>query len=279
MKKSIFTLLVASFISVGAFAQACGNSGPAACSPTGGPSTGGFQDPNDIPCIERGEAVSQSIQIAMFTQFNFQGQQSVDSIQIDAIGNLPCGVCWATNKTTNRFNANEDGCIILTGSTNDAAGQYKFAFTFTAWINGGAVGITVPPSLTNAAGIKYFIRVKNNGSTTCPTVDTSANATNLTASASCTLGINDAYQTISALAVNPNPMNSTAVVTFEAEETATYTMSITDITGKIVSLSTYSAVAGANTTTIQRNGLPTGMYFLSLSNDKSIATKRFTITE
>jgi hypothetical protein len=215
----------------------------------------------------------------MFTQFNFQGQQSVDSIQIDAIGNLPCGVCWATNKTTNRFNANEDGCIILTGSTNDAAGQYKFAFTFTAWINGGAVGITVPPSLTNAAGIKYFIRVKNNGSTTCPTVDTSANATNLTASASCTLGINDAYQTISALAVNPNPMNSTAVVTFEAEETATYTMSITDITGKIVSLSTYSAVAGANTTTIQRNGLPTGMYFLSLSNDKSIATKRFTITE
>jgi hypothetical protein len=278
MKKSIFTLLAVSLFTLGANAQYCGNSGPSACTPTGGPAVGGFQDPNEIPCIERGEAYSESIQLSMFNQFNFQGQQSVDSIQIDAIGNLPCGICWATNKATNRFNADEDGCIILTGSTNDPAGQYKFSFTMTAWINGGAQGITVPASLVNQTGIKYFIRVKNNGSSTCANVDTSSSATNLTASASCTVGIND-VQTIADLAINPNPMNSTAVVSFEAEQTATYVMTITDITGKTVLVTNIAANAGANTTTIQRNGLPTGMYFLSLSNGKSLTTKRFTIVE
>jgi len=279
MKKSIFTLLVSSLFTIGANAQYCGGSGSSACSPTGGPSTGGFQDPNEIPCIERGEGYSQSIQLSMFTEFNFQGQQSVDSIQIDAIGNLPCGICWRTNKATNRFKANEDGCIILTGSTNDPAGQYKFAFTMTAWINGGAQGIQVPASLVNQTGIKYFVRVKNNGSTSCPNVDTAANATNLTASASCTVGTNDLNQTITALAIQPNPMNSHAVVSFQAEKSAVFTLTITDITGKIVAFSTLNAQAGANTTSIERNGLPAGMYFLSLSEGKSVSTKRFTITE
>lgn len=282
MKKTIFTLsfLASVFFSSGLFAQACASgNGASACTPTGGPGTGGFEDPASTPCAVQGTAYSHAIQFSMFDQFNFQGQQSVDSIQFVSIDNLPCGICWAVNKASKTYAANEDGCIGLSGTTNDAAGQYKLALVLKAWINGNASPITVPASLVDQTGIKLLVRVKT-ASGACVNADTSASANNLTANpANCNVGVNEIAADFSSVNIMPNPMNNNGVLTFVAEKSAVYTIRIADATGKVVAANQFEAKQGVNTTSIERNGLPAGVYFVQLTDGKSVITNRISITE
>ena len=280
MKKLISTLCFISFsvFLMQANAQSCGTNGPNACSPTGGPAAGGFEAPSTTPCAVQGTAYSHAIQFTMFSAFNFQGQQSVDSIEFLSIDNLPCGLCWSVNQTDKRYSANEDGCISITGTTHDVAGQYKLALALKAWINNQTTpGLSIPASLVDQTGIRILLRVSNGG--TCVTIDTSSGATNLTASVNCSTGIAELNSGVSSLSIVPNPMNSEAVLSFIAEKNAAYTIRITDITGKEVSVKQLEGRAGENKTTIERNNLPAGVYFLSLNDGKNSVTKRFTVTE
>lgn len=279
MRKLISTILsVSAFVLIGN-AQPCGTNGPSACSPTGGPASGGFQDLNTVACAEKGVAYSGTIQFTMFDQFNFQGQQTVDSMEFVSITNLPCGLCWAVNQADKRYTANEDGCISITGTTNDASGQYKLALSLKAWINGTPVGITVPASLVDQTGIALYLRVKDNAGANCPNVDTASSANNLTASSSCPVGINDIAGNVSEFKIVPNPMNSQANVSFFSAKQDTYTMTVADLTGKQVYVTELEVKQGYNNATISRNELPTGMYFLYLTDGKNTITKRFTIAD
>lgn len=280
MKKLFFTLC---FISASAFmmqvsAQACGVNGPNACTPLGGPASGGFEDPSTTPCAAQGTAYNHAIQFTMFSAFDFQGQQSVDSIQFVGVDNLPCGLCWAVNKTSKTYAANEDGCLNISGTTTDAAGQYKLALTLKAWINHQTTaGLSIPASLVDQTGIRLFLRVSNGGG--CVTVDTSSGANNLTASLSCPTGISELSSGVSSLNIAPSPMNSEAVLSFVAEKSADYTIRITDVTGKEVSIKTLEGRIGENHTTIERNNLPAGVYFVSLTDGRNVVTKRFSVAD
>src|ERR1039458_1026053 len=98
MKKIIFAMLTVScsLFYYSSNAQYCGNSVPSVCTPN--PNQGpGFENPDSIPCVVRGQATSTTISFKMYTIFNFLGSQVVDSIQFLGIDNLPCGLCWATN--------------------------------------------------------------------------------------------------------------------------------------------------------------------------------------
>ncbi|MCW5908248.1 MAG: T9SS type A sorting domain-containing protein [Chitinophagales bacterium] len=279
MKKLFFTLFSVSSLFALINAQPCGGDGPSVCTPTGGPASGGFQDPNTIVCAIQGTPYTYTTQFTMFSQFNFQGQQQVDSIEFVSIGNLPCGLCWAVNKANKRYVADEDGCLTISGTTNDPVGQYKFALSLKAWINGNPVGITVPPSLVDQTGIALYIRVKSGAPVLCPNVDTSANANNLTASASCPVGINELAGSISEFKIMPSPMNSQATVSFYAEKQGNFTLRVTDVTGKEVIVSEMEVKQGYNTAIIDRNGLPAGLYFLNVSDGKNVVTKRFSIAD
>lgn len=279
MRKIISTILSISAFALISNAQPCGTNGPNACSPTGGPANGGFQAMNTVPCAEKGVAYSQSIQFTMFDQFNFQGQQTVDSMEFVSIGNLPCGLCWAVNDADKRYAAYEDGCIKISGTTNDASGQYKLTLSLKAWINGNPVGITVPASLVDQTGIALYVRVKDNAGANCPNVDTASSANNLTASSSCPVGVQDLAGNVSEFRILPNPMNSTASVSFFSERTETYTLKVADLTGKLVYTEELDVKQGYNNTTINRNSLPAGMYFLYLTDGRSTITKRFSIAD
>lgn len=276
MKKIFFTLLT-SFVAGAGFAQYCGNSGSAICIPQGSVGSG-FQDLNTVPCAERGVAYSSAIEFTMFNTFNFQGQQDVDSIEFVSMNNLPCGLCWATNKANNRFVKDEAGCIKISGTTNDPAGQYKFAISLKAWINGGAQAITVPASLTDQTDVKLFIRVKEVGGS-CPNIDLSGSANNLTASTGCSVGIEEAGFEFANLSIVPNPIVESAIVTFTAETATTATLKITDMNGRTVYTNNMDVNAGVNNTTIQRNNLPAGVYFLNLSSGSKVSTKRFVVNQ
>ncbi len=280
MKKLTFTLslIAALFTTNNVSAQACGNDGSSVCTPTG-VQTPGFQDQNTIPCAERQVAYDQNIQFTMFSQFNFQGQQSVDSIKFNSIGNLPCGLCWSLNQADRTYTGNENGCIRITGTTNDPAGQYKLALNLIAWINGLSTGIPVSSSLASQAGISLYLRVKDNGSSNCANVDTSAGATNLTATTNCPVGIEDLNTAFTHLSITPNPVNSDAKLTFVAEKEAQFTMSVTDFRGAVVNRMELTSNTGVNEVMISRNNLSAGVYFISLSNGKQTVTKRFTVVD
>jgi hypothetical protein len=279
MKKLIFTLCILSAGWVQVNAQACGTNGPSVCTPTGGPANGGFEAPNSTPCVTQSAAYTHAIQFTMFNAFDFQGHQTVDSIEFVSIDNLPCGLCWAVDQVDKRYAANEDGCLNISGTTTDAAGQYKLALSLKAWINGQLSGLTIPASLVDQTGIRLYLRVKTNGGQ-CANVDTSANAANLNATiGNCLNSVNELERQISALELIPNPMNSNGILSFIAEKTGVYSLRITDITGKQVNGFQFDAHAGQNQVAIEKNNLPAGVYFLSITDGKNALTKRFSVTE
>ncbi len=279
MKKIISTFFIA-LCATAAFAQACNSgNGSFVCTPSGGPAAGGFDDMNTVPCIEKTVYYEHAIQFTMFNQFNFLGQQSVDSIEFVSIDNLPCGICWAVNQADKRYSANEDGCLKFSGTTNDPEGQYKCALALKAWINGQLSPVTVPANLVDQTGIRLFTRVKAQGGSNCPNVDTSVAANNLTASVGCPTAIKDVAGNVTELSVMPNPMNSTAEVRFSVAAAGNYTLSLTDMTGKLVMTRVLEVKTGDNVASIERNNLAEGIYFLSLSDGKNAITKRLTITQ
>ena len=74
-------------------------------------------------------------------------------------------------------------------------------------------------------------------------------------------------------------MNSEAVFSFMAEKNADYTVRITDVTGKEVSVKQVEGRTGENRVAVERNNLPAGVYFLLLTDGKNVVTKRFSVTD
>lgn len=284
MKKLLLTAFAITAAFASSFAQHCaGGDGPNVCTPQGTAGGPGFENPFNITCAESGVAYDYSIQFTMFDVFEYLGTQQVDSIQFVALSNLPCGLCWAVDQTDKRYTANEDGCLRITGTTTDAVGQYELNLQLIAWINGDAqtpsTQVPVPASLTKQAGIRLFLRVKAAGGT-CAALDTAQSATYQTANAAnCLVGINDLVSEVSGLQIVPNPISTTATVNFMAEKAAVYTMTVTDMTGKAVAVKQVEVNAGGNTTTIERNNLPAGVYFLVINDGKTNVTRRFTVTD
>lgn len=159
MKKRLYSLFVLFLTCTGAFAQYCGNSGPSICTPSGTLTQPGlFPESSNLPPFINGPVTNTTIQFKNFDQVVFGGSTlTVQSLRIDTIANLPAGLCWATNKANNTFSNQEDGCIVVSGTTCSAPGQYKMRIIAT-------VNIGFPIQVNaESAGLKYFLRVKNNG--------------------------------------------------------------------------------------------------------------------
>lgn len=279
MKKVIFTLLSCSTFYFGAVAQYCGNSGTSVCTPSGTLTEPGLSPSSDsLPPVVNGVAQNTTIQFKNFNKFTFGGQEvTVQSLKIDTLRNLPAGLCWATNKANNTWANQEDGCIKVSGTPCDNPGQYKLKIIVTA-----NIGVPIQTD-ADAAGLKYFVRVINNGDATIP-VDTNqtdafAKPTGYSASAvGCSVGLEDVYG-ISAFNIAPNPMNSSAVVSFVSEKSAVVTERITNLLGSTVSTKKVEVKAGDNSLVINRGELPAGVYFYTISEGKNSVTRRIVISE
>jgi hypothetical protein len=212
--------------------------------------------------------------------FNYLGSQEVDSIVFMGITNLPCGICWATNHADNVFLPNDLGCISLVGTTNDSVGQYLLALTLKAYINHGTTGFPIPAAEVNQAGIALWGRVESASAMVCTDVDTTTGSNkNLTAHTGCPTGINAVSNDISLLNIVPNPINTSAILKFNAIHAATYLLRVTDITGRILSSRQLQVTPGENTAVIERNNLTAGIYFMSLTEGQSLITRKFVVTD
>ncbi len=78
----------------------------------------------------------------------------------------------------------------------------------------------------------------------------------------------------------PNPFNNTTVISFELPESADATMTVYDVTGKVVKLITGTYAAGLNTVTLTKDELgATGVLYYTLESGDFTATKKMIIIE
>jgi len=240
----------------------------------------GFPDPNTIPCAVQGVSHSDTIYFQMYSNFNFQGQQSIDSVTLDTFFNLPCGLCWTLNKASRTYAANEFGVLYVTGTTNDAVGQYNLRLQVTAYINHDPTGVFIQnPNEVDAAGIKMWLRVSASAGS-CAMVDTSVNGVDQVAATSCpSAGIEEVPETFTRVNLAPNPMSLSTVLSFTSGKNATLTVKVTDITGKLISVKEMEANPGLNTAVIEKGKLSAGIYLLTLSDGTTSITRKITVVE
>lgn len=291
MKKLSFTLLSAILISAGAFAQSlpCGNSGAAVCTPEN-LAQNGFEHPDSIECFESGVAGEVVVNFKNFTNLVIPGTGPVTVyyLRIDSILNLPCGICWATNKSNNVFAGGEQACIKFTGTTTDQVGQYKLKLVLKAQITQGPYNpqaLVDPPGGLEAyentvPNTKLYAKVKANGSSTCAAVDTSASADNKVGNpANCATGISELNAAINSIKIIPSNVSSSAMVSFLSTESAEVKAFVTDIAGRVVWSKDIAATTGYNSFAFDRSGVSAGLYLMNVSVGGKNYSKRFNITE
>lgn len=278
MKKVIFTLFSATMLFVGANAQYCGGSGSSVCTPSGTLTEPGLSPNSDsLPSVVNGTTPNTVIQFKNFDKFTFGGAEvTVSSLTIDTLSNLPAGLCWATDQANNTWTNQQDGCIKINGQVCSDPGQYKLYIVVTA-----DIGVPIQTN-ADAAGLKYFVRVINQGDAEVA-VDTNQTLPfvkhpGYSANQDCGIGIRE-ITSINSMSVVPNPFNGKALVTFQAEKAGVMTERITNMLGSEVYKGTMNVKVGNNTSTIDRNNLPAGVYFYSIVEGKNVSTKRIVITE
>ena len=174
MKTKLLSLLL--LLAVGSThlqAQYCGNSGTAVCTPLTGLEAGVF-DAEQVSCIPRNTNISETIFFKNFTTFAYNGVDiTIDSLHIDSIGNLPSGICWATNKSNNIFSRGEEGCLNFRGGTSALPGQYKLRMFVTAYTNIGTIGPNLDFETLNNV---LYVRVVASATSVCPPIDTNQTA-------------------------------------------------------------------------------------------------------
>ena len=176
LQKIFTTLLLVAMVHL-AQAQYCGNSGPSICTAGTNLTAAGFSPPADsCPCAIQGVPYNQVIQVKIPTTavVNPYGTVTINWVKIDSINNLPCGLCWATENSTNQFNGGSQFCIRVTGTTYDNVGQFKLRIKVDA--NATAYGIVTETESdldASTVGLSYWARVVSPIGT-CTPLDTSS---------------------------------------------------------------------------------------------------------
>lgn len=147
--------------------------------------TGLSPAPASLTCAVQGSAYSATID---FRNFNRIGASNIDSLHIDSIANLPCGIGYRINREYPTYTRSQNGCIDLCGTTSDPVGQYPMIIYVKVYARPaipGITGVSVPlTTVGTRAGLdlRYWVRVKT-AVGTCATIDTTTgSAANLTAS-------------------------------------------------------------------------------------------------
>ena len=276
MKKLFTTLALIAGLSVGAYAQYCyGTPSPNGITPGTSVTPGLTPSSDSLPCAVVGQTVNDTI---YFTNFSSFGGQTVDSLRIDSLGNIPSGLCWNTSKGSNTFLGGEAGVIYVHGTCTAAPGQYTLGIFIQAW-----AGAIVTPPYTNAAtlaSLYYYTRVICPSATSCPALDTTNGKTTpyiAYGNGTCPVGINEVQNNLTNVSVVPNPFNTTATVTFNSDVEGGFMVKMMNLLGEVVATKSVNVTHGTNTVDIERNNLSSGVYILSISNGNGSISKKVII--
>lgn len=270
--RNLYLLVLLVGFSFAGFAQHCQGVDTTAISPR--PDSVGIFTPGSdaMPCIVRAQPVSDTL---YFTVFNKLSGFTVESMTIDSIGNLPAGLCWASNVSGNTFAAHQNGVIYISGQSYVSAGQYKLQ----VYVHITTSVTSIPFStLESIAGLRYYLRVICPGGI-CEAIDTARGRDSLYIpySQACGVGIHELSTNLSDISVSPNPLTNETRLTFTAAREGAVTCRIYDLLGHVISSRDLNTLTGINTLSIDRTGLSSGLYILSISDGSSAATQKIIV--
>ncbi|MBS1626142.1 MAG: T9SS type A sorting domain-containing protein [Bacteroidetes bacterium] len=222
-----------------------------------------------LPCGVKGATISDTIYFKNFTSFS---GVNVTSLKIDSLY-IPAGLTWHTSSANNTFQGGQDGVILVNGTTNVAQGVYKLRIVVDVNTSVGSFNSVDAEAL---AHLRYHVRVISDPACPCPAIDPADSASVYTAY-TCTVGLNEVAKNITDLSVKPNPFSGSAKIEFNSAVAGTYTLRMTNLLGAVVSSKEVEIYAGQNELMLDRNGLSSGIYLLSISSDKGIVTRKVTI--
>ena len=229
----------------------------AVCTPNPNYTTPGLYPASDsLPCIVQGQPYSGTIYLKNFNTVAFAGTTlSLDSVRIDSITNLPCGITWQANKASRMYMNSESGCFQLSGTSNDAVGQYKQGIYVTAY-PAGLGGQGFPQEASVFAGFRKDMRVKAPAGT-CPVIDTFQ--TGLTAQTTCSIS-------------TPLSVSITGSTTICTGGSTTLTAVPTGGSG------TYTYAWSGGGTTSTKTVTSAGTYSVTVNDGSTTATSSVTVT-
>ncbi|MDX2002090.1 MAG: T9SS type A sorting domain-containing protein [Chitinophagales bacterium] len=161
----------------------------------------------NIPCANIGQYYDTTIYIENFDTYSttiqgFPITITIDSLRIDSITNIPCGLNYALTPADGTLDGGATGCINLYGTTLDNPGQYQAGIYIHIWVTAPVIGsldfqgradsllaVLAAQGINLPIDFRYWVRVKQPASN-CPAIDQSG-ASNLTASAFCVPGVFD----------------------------------------------------------------------------------------
>jgi hypothetical protein len=284
MKKLFILLTLCLGISASMFAQASAMSSvrgtfPGGITPGTGTKPGLSPSDSTLPCSVIGTPVSDTIYFTNYDTVKYSGLNlTLTSLTIDSLY-LPNGLSWSTNKANNTFGTSENGVIYVSGTTHDSAGQYKLRVIVTAVLT----GFTLPNiNAETYTGLAYRVRVTCAPLASCPGIDNSQADSakvfiNYNQTCALNVGINEINSEVSNVSVVPNPFSSTAKITFNSDIEGTFTIKMVNLIGATLSSKEIAVTRGSNEFSVERNGLSSGIYLLSLSNGSSSITKKIIV--
>lgn len=278
MKKIIITLYALTSFALIGIAQTC--------VPDITVTTAGLHPaPASASCFEQGVDGSMVITLKNFITAGPGGAYNVDSVIIDSITNIPCGLKYSLSPTNKKLLTGEAGCISIHGITNEPVGQYQIRIYGKVYgtpvipiYQGVSAALDILATLnTPPLDYRYWVRVKSAGGS-CPTLDTSPTSTaNKTASckANENTGIKDITNAYSNISLAPNPVINNLVISFESAKNSAITYTISSISGQVIKTAELNVNAGANELEIDATALNSGTYFITLVDGSSSVTRKF----
>lgn len=171
----LFFIITILSLNYKSYSQHCGSTMPSSvdvCIQSGNFEFNKFPSSSDFPCLVRNvnTDVTSSFSCLLTdtnSLFSINGTSvvidTVYALRIDSIANLPCGICWATNKVNNSIQFGEEGCIRLIGNTMDLEGFYELDVKISLDVTG--TGFTLENISANSLYPSIFLSVISENAT------------------------------------------------------------------------------------------------------------------
>lgn len=236
-----------------------------------------YPRPDSIPCVEKGNAYTQVIQIHVPQTFDIGPFVNlppgiillhVDSLQIDSITNLPTGLTYEINPPSGFFLGGQNGCATLSGTTNDTVGHYPLNIYGYISVSGIPQGFGFPSdtifNLHTAQSFSpmfnLFVDVINPGDPCRPVSSINSFSAELN----------------SLISIYPNPNSGVFSFNVDAGRRITGEIVVTDVIGRKVFSQTIDAT-GLYSAIIDLTKNPKGIYTVQLRTAEGFASKNISI--
>jgi hypothetical protein len=173
---------------------------------------------------------------------------SIDSIKMVSLTGLPTGLTYACVPPSCGFPGGQTNCAKISGTTNDPVGTYTLSIVVEPYIGGAGI-----PATTET--LTYYKIVVN------PPSSLANNSNNVFAFSG----------------FNPNPANTSTNVSFTSANAQEVSLRVFNAIGSTVAERKVSATPGKNAVEISTVDMPSGIYFLTLSQGGKLLTNRMVV--